>query len=186
MKKNGFTLIELLVVIFIIGLLSSVVLVAVNGARHKARISKRVADLNNIVKALEIYYSDNSTYPNTFATTGTSAASPGFASWRSHCVQWTGSPPITWNDVIDALTPKYMASYPTDPAVVQPNQNCYMYSGNATNYKVMDYNITDMTMEDIQSHPELVDACRGPNSAVCGYNDGSLSWSLSTLGAKWW
>jgi len=70
-KRQGFTLIELLVVIAIIGILSTLAIVALGSARQKARDSKRVADLNQIGKALELYYSDNNTYP-TIITPGQS------------------------------------------------------------------------------------------------------------------
>lgn len=66
---QGFTLIELLVVIAIIGILSTLAIVALGSARQKSRDSKRVADLNQIGKALELYYSDNNAYP-TIITTG--------------------------------------------------------------------------------------------------------------------
>ncbi len=59
----GFTLIELLVVISIIGLLSSIVLVSLNGAREKARVTKTKAELKQFYTALEMYYNDNSTFP---------------------------------------------------------------------------------------------------------------------------
>ncbi len=62
-KRHGFTLIELLVVIAIIGILSTLAIVALSSARQKARDSKRVADLSQIGKALELYYNDNNTYP---------------------------------------------------------------------------------------------------------------------------
>lgn len=55
-KQLGFTLIELLVVIAIVGLLASMVLVALNSARAKARDVRRKSDLRQIVIALELYY----------------------------------------------------------------------------------------------------------------------------------
>ncbi|MDO8619991.1 MAG: type II secretion system protein [bacterium] len=62
-NHKGFTLIELLVVIAIIGILSSVVLASLNGARTKARDARRVAELKQIQVALELYYDANGKYP---------------------------------------------------------------------------------------------------------------------------
>ena len=67
LKRNqkGFTLIELLVVIAIIGLLASVVLLALNTARAKARDARRLSDLRQISTAAQmIADSDpNAQYP---------------------------------------------------------------------------------------------------------------------------
>ncbi|PIS41232.1 MAG: hypothetical protein COT25_04205 [Candidatus Kerfeldbacteria bacterium CG08_land_8_20_14_0_20_42_7] len=64
--KKGFTLIELLVVIAIIAILSAIGLVALNGAREKARDAQRRSDIAQIRTALSLYYDDNgSTYPVT-------------------------------------------------------------------------------------------------------------------------
>lgn len=66
MKSNrGFTLIELLVVIAIIGILSSVVLASLNGARKKGRDARRIADIKQLRVALEMYADANLTeYPD--------------------------------------------------------------------------------------------------------------------------
>ncbi|OIO46923.1 MAG: hypothetical protein AUJ31_00760 [Parcubacteria group bacterium CG1_02_39_15] len=61
-KGKGFTLIELLVVITIIGILSTMVLVSMGGARSKARDAKRESDIGQIVLAMELDYSDDEHY----------------------------------------------------------------------------------------------------------------------------
>lgn len=117
-NKAGFTLIELLVVIAIIGLLASVVLLALNGAREKSREAKRLADVRQLASALELYYNDINSYPTTTAGTGTLIV---------------GQP---------TLTPTYLGTMPVAPL---PNdtgctsaQNSYTYgpgtiSGGLTN-----------------------------------------------------
>lgn len=83
-NQKGFTLIELLVVIAIIGLLASVVLLALNSARAKSRDAKRVADVRQIVSALELYFNDQSSYPASLgalvpAYLGAAPSAPGTA-----------------------------------------------------------------------------------------------------------
>ncbi|OGE86138.1 MAG: hypothetical protein A3J48_02240 [Candidatus Doudnabacteria bacterium RIFCSPHIGHO2_02_FULL_46_11] len=102
-KKSGFTLVELLVVIAIIGLLASVTVVAVNGARAKARDAKRHTDIKAIQTALQQYYEANGRYP---------ASGGSIIPGRS---EWTLSNDSSWASLQTALAP-YMARVPIDPA----------------------------------------------------------------------
>jgi len=72
-KEKGFTLLELLVVIGIIGLLASVIVVNLTGARRRARDTKRIADIRSMQTAAEDYYGKNGKYPTTIGdmVTGT-------------------------------------------------------------------------------------------------------------------
>lgn len=62
-NKKGFTLIELLVVIAIIGILSTLAVVSLGGARERARDAKRVSDVQSIRTALEFFASTNTSFP---------------------------------------------------------------------------------------------------------------------------
>jgi prepilin-type N-terminal cleavage/methylation domain-containing protein len=64
-KKDGFTLLELLLVIGIIGILSGIVVVALNPSNQmlKAKDSRRRHDVNELQKALTQYLIDNGEYP---------------------------------------------------------------------------------------------------------------------------
>lgn len=76
-NQKGFTLIELLVVIAIIGLLATVVTLAVQNARTRARDAKRAGDMRQMVTALEQYRIARGIYPTgtvSMESLGTGAA----------------------------------------------------------------------------------------------------------------
>ena len=72
-SDKGFTLIELLVVIAIIGLLASIILVSLNGARIRARDARVHASLNQVRNIAERLF-DGRAYPD-----GAAAGNNGFA-----------------------------------------------------------------------------------------------------------
>ena len=119
MNKKGFTLIELLVVIAIIGLLSTLSVVALGSARQKSRDSKRLSDLKQVQTALELYYTDNNSYPVTTVTLGSTNAkclgSNGFQA-AGGCTGTT-----------------YMGLVPTEPT---PGGTGYAYTGASTTFSI--------------------------------------------------
>lgn len=62
-SQSGFTLIELLVVIIIIGMISTIILSALDTARSKGRDGSRVQIMRQIQNAIEIKKTNNGSYP---------------------------------------------------------------------------------------------------------------------------
>ena len=117
MRRNGFTLIELLVVISIIGMLAALIMVNFNAARERARDVQRKSDMDQIKKALRMYYNDNGQYPtnsgdNKIVGCGT-GVSPATCNWGSG---WTRQ------------TMTYMKILPQDPSYKQAGDPSYNYS----------------------------------------------------------
>ena len=75
--QRGFTLIELLVVISIIGILAALLLTNFVGVRQRASDTSAKNDVNQLKRALRLYYNDNQGYPTTLPAAGNQFASSG-------------------------------------------------------------------------------------------------------------
>ncbi len=62
-KIQGFTLLELLIVVAIIGILASIVLVALSSAQDSAYESRAKGELRALQSAVQLYFLDNDSYP---------------------------------------------------------------------------------------------------------------------------
>lgn len=69
-KTQGFTLLELLVVIAILGLITTIAIAQLNQAQIEARDTERLATLDTVRKALELYYDKYEMYPCAPANAG--------------------------------------------------------------------------------------------------------------------
>ncbi len=93
MKNKGFTLIELLIVLAIVGLLTAIVLVNLNNSKQAARDTKRVADIREIMTALQLYYNDNSGYPGPAVPSATGPTrDQGDPDWSTYLIIWPTAP----------------------------------------------------------------------------------------------
>lgn len=102
-KQKGFTLIELLVVIAIIGLLSTLSILALNTARARARDAKRVADVKQIQTALEMYFNDAGSYPDSASVTAGGSIAYGSNTY----LKTIPKPPTPIDGTCPAIQPEY-------------------------------------------------------------------------------
>lgn len=182
--KRGFTLIELLVVIAIISLLSSIVLASLQGARVKARDSKRVQDLIQLRTALELYYAKNGEYP--------ANVSPDGGSGRNGGDCWDCASTIDYDIDRLAVLGEFLNPRPIDPNP-GPGSFCgYWYITNPPNFT--EYKMAILGNIENKTNVPLPLLDDNFHSAVAGVlcqgyvsdNPNFTSASVSSRGARCW
>jgi len=112
--KSGFTLVELLVVIAIIGILSTVLILQLSGARAKARNIKRNSDIKQLVTAFQAGFADTGSFPVS-----------GWACVSASCYDgWDFLP----NAVVDNFLAPYLPQKPVDPDDGSRGYGGYIYA----------------------------------------------------------
>lgn len=166
LSKNGFTLVELLVVIIVISILSGVVISVVNvsGMRARARDSQRKSDLSKIASALELFYTDNRSYPPSSAT----------GAWINAGVSTSA--------LATALVPNFIDLVPNDPsyAGVNATNPCNRnYDGDAGG--VFDYRYNYRTHSTGSSYvlTALMENAASDDDGKC---TGLANWTRSVCG----
>ena len=116
MKKNkGFTLIELLVVIAIIGILASIILVALGGSQKKSSRAAAISSLKSVIPELNICANDGGFGRNNTTTSiicastsgGSTPATGHTSTWSTLPTGWSYAAPtgaLTSNNYVYTAT----------------------------------------------------------------------------------
>jgi len=157
---QGFTLIELLIVMAILGILATVGLNSFRSSQLKSRDAKRKSDLEQVQRALEMYYNDYGNYPG----------SEGGKIKIEVALTW-GSAEMKDSNTL------YMKELPKDPT--GNPEYCYSKNDLPSGYKLY------AKLENGQD-PHCIGGICTPPSADCGgltkaYNYGVASSNLSPL-----
>jgi len=149
LSLKGFTLLELVTVMAILTILAGIIFGNFSSALQKSRDSKRKQDLDNVAKAVEVYYSENNVYPT---------ADPLLPAG----MQWSQ----TFQDT--HTVPKvFMQKLPQDPAASSGYN--YVYQSDGAFYKL--YSCLENNQDSSYNaiNPDPVPGCGSKCADTCNY-----------------
>jgi type II secretion system protein G len=152
-KRKGFTLIELMIIISILGVLAALISGNFITSLKKGRDARRKADLEQIQRALEMFYEDKKRYPNSFTITPSSNFSLCESGFALSC---------------QPSEKIYMQKVPSDPV---PG-NYYVYTSNDQSYQI--YSCLENRLDQ---GPGVKQSGYGQNCGSCG----SCKYAISSV-----
>lgn len=127
-NKNGFTLIELLVIISILGFVAANLVISVNRVRALANDTRRIADMTQIIKAMDFFYNDKGRYPSLCGTyTGECVGDQNMQGQDINKISPCGDEG-EFEMLAGGSLGKYLANVPHDP---KHNRSCGVMAGMA-------------------------------------------------------
>ncbi len=119
--RRGFTLLEIVIVIAVFGLLATLAVLSLNGARASLRDAQRVSDVSVLRAGLGQYWLEKATYP---VSDGMTLGQLGGGSEKLSNAGFVA--------VEDPSTPVYLDRVPTGPKVGE----YYQYRGGPSGYSI--------------------------------------------------
>ena len=123
MNRKGFTLVELIVVITILAILWTIAFISLQWYAANARDSRRISDMGNIKKSLELFTLQTEKYP--LPDNGETVT----YSWEIVWTQWT-----LWDNVVEQLS-RNLKKKPLDP--ITEEEYIYSTTENKWEYEVL-------------------------------------------------
>jgi Tfp pilus assembly protein PilE len=140
---RGFTIVELLIMMIIISILAALIIVAYNGVQQRAHNARAQSDISNMQKLVEIYNTENGSYPK---TTNNPQANWHAADVRTDANCSNGSSQTDWIPGLSSTLPQ---SDPNASTGVNRIKGCYLYVSDGTDYVISAWNMISTPQSSI-------------------------------------
>lgn len=177
---SGFSLIEMALVVSLIGIFSTIAYSSYSDARAQSRDKARVASLQQLQLALELYKDKYGRYPDKGCGETATWVGPG-----THAGTGWGNEDDC-PEYIDNLVPEFMAALPRDPKDEMENSKGFMYAvaADGSAYKVLILGTIESALVTSYSHEFA--RCPGNLGANCVLAGQGNVYAIYSAGAENW